>query len=60
MNSDPPRVVPHRQPGDPVNCSHCGKPVDLLNVIARLGDRPTCRIFGCAACSRLEWVYEKA
>ena len=33
-----------------------GKPVDLLNVIARLGDRLTCRIFGCAACSRYEAV----
>ncbi len=55
--NDPP-LAPPRPPGDPVPCKRCGKPVTLLNVIERLGDRPTCRIFGCTACFQLEWVWE--
>jgi len=56
LNNPPPE--PPKAPNDPVNCKRCGEPVHLLNVIARLGDRPACRIFGCAACFQLEWIWE--
>jgi hypothetical protein len=54
--NDPP--TDPRFPDDPVSCKRCGKPVSLQNVIARLGERPACRIFGCAICFQLEWIWE--
>jgi hypothetical protein len=56
LMNDPPKDP--RFPDDPVSCTRCGKPVTLLNVIARLGERPACRILGCTICFQLEWIWE--
>jgi hypothetical protein len=60
MNDPPndPQPIIARFPDDPVSCKNCGEPVTLLNVLARLGERPACRIFGCAACFQLHWVWQ--
>src|ERR1700680_996351 len=50
------------QSGYPINapnCEKCGQATSLLNVIARLGNTPTYRIFECQSCTTLQWVAER-
>ena len=41
------------------NCEKCGQATSLLNVIARLGNTPTYRIFECQSCTTLQWFVER-
>jgi hypothetical protein len=40
-------------------CGRCGGDLALLTVLPRVGEHPTYRIFGCAACSFIEWIAEQ-
>jgi hypothetical protein len=55
-SSKQPAPKPERRLGEPTACERCGAAMQLLNVLAPLGPRPGYRIFGCSACTAIEWV----
>ncbi len=40
-------------------CQRCSSPMELLTRLPATRESPTYRIFGCAACSFVEWIAEQ-
>ena len=40
-------------------CKRCGSSAELLTALAEWGHYPAYRIFGCSACTSVEWVAER-
>jgi hypothetical protein len=47
---------PRTHDADPNACERCAAPVELLTVLPRRIDHSAYRIFGCTACSFVQWI----
>jgi hypothetical protein len=53
--NDEPSSSPDRQ----MACGKCGKQVELLTVLPKVGDQPSYWIVHCITCGFVDWVAEK-
>jgi hypothetical protein len=40
-------------------CQRCTAPMNLLTLLPRTSENPSYRIFGCSACTFVEWIAEQ-
>jgi hypothetical protein len=52
-------ATPKKQGGAERSCQRCGSPVELLTRLPATSENPSYRIFGCTACSFIEWIAEQ-
>ena len=59
MAHPPDETPPDDSPDNSPACKRCGQAIELAAVLPRFGERPTYKIFNCAACGLIDWIAEQ-